>query len=176
MPWKTGSSDVMAHCAQLIAFPVWSICTPSKAPAEVHPWMLEGSQCRRLGRRSASLPARSYIFQCAQQAPWLRQAGRAGSLQQTAEQRGGMHAHVVPVAVPHPVLVLVVGTAVVDHNVAHRTAGGRGRRSRGGCRRCSHQASLAGRPRAVEWWAMHRPGLGGRPAGHDAPKARRQTT
>lgn len=33
-------------------------------------------------------------------------------------------AHVVAVAVPHAVLVLVVGAAVVDHDVGHRAARG----------------------------------------------------
>lgn len=44
------------------------------------------------------------------------------SARQDSAARVSAAAHVVSVAVPHPVFVLVVGAAVVDHNVCHGPA------------------------------------------------------
>lgn len=73
---------------------------------------------------------------------------------------GELPAHVITVAVPHAVLILIVGAAVVNHNVAHRPAAGRAASAGLGAlatgaqppRGCNAGCSRAGTQQNVVMW------------------------
>jgi hypothetical protein len=83
----------------------------------------------------------------------------------------GMHAtHIVSVLVPHPVLVLLVGAPMIDHNVSHGPAGTEWGGSGAEAGRHTHKQetrSVQGQTQAHGWAGRHsKSGRHGRPSRH----------